>query len=145
MGDPSSSSPYRSAASYGLNDIPKPLEPGFVLRAFVDVSHQSMLSRAVNLPPDPSNILSEDGPFSITARPGQMALIGTAAYVPVETLERYERGEISYWLMRRETRPVKIGMIRFLSLSPAASVEGLTLPLNRDLDQRAGQTITPRA
>ena len=121
----------------GLNDIPKPREPGFVLRAFVDASHRSMLSRAINPAPAPIGILSEDGPFEILVRPGQMALIGTAAYVPTETLERYERGEMSYWLMRRESRPIKMGAIRFLSLSPGSVIEGLELSLNRDLNQQA--------
>jgi hypothetical protein len=121
----------------GLNDIPKPREPGFVLRAFVDVSHRSMLGRTVNPAPAPIGILSEDGPFDILVRPGQMALIGTAAYVPTEMLERFEQGEVSYWLMRRESRPVKMGAIRFLSLSPGATIEGLDLQLNRDLNQQA--------
>ena len=121
----------------GLNELEKPPEPGMVIRAFIDVSHRSMLGRSINPPPAPLGILSEDGPFEIINRPGQMALIGTAAYVPQVELERYERGEISYWFLRKASFPIQMGMIRYLSLSPGASIEDLTLELDSPLDQRA--------
>ena len=64
-----------------------------------------------------------------------MALIATAAYVSVEDLESYERGEISYWFM--SSYPIKMGMIRFLSLSPGSEIDELSLALTYDLDQVA--------
>ena len=121
----------------GLNDLPKPLEPGYVIRAFIDFSHRSRLGRSTLPAPNPLGILSEDGPFEVINTAGQFSLIATAAYVPIETLERYERGEISYWLMRRECRPLQMGLIRFLSLSPGAELTGLTLNLDYSLDQNA--------
>ncbi len=121
----------------GLNELEKPPEPGVVLRAFIDVSHGGMLSRSVNPAPAPLGILSEDGPFDLFTRPGQMAVIATAAYVPQEELSRYERGEISYWFLRKSIYPIKMGMIRYLSLSPEAEISGLNLSLNHPLEERA--------
>ena len=121
----------------GLSELEKPPEPGMVLRAFVDVSHSGMLNRSVNPTPAPIGILAEDGPFHIITRPGQMALIATAAYVSASELARYERGEVSYWFMRKSTYPIKMGIIRFLSLSPGAEINGLSLNLDHDLNQIA--------
>lgn len=121
----------------GLNELEKPPEPDMVLRAFIDVSHSSMMNRTMNPLPSPIGILSEDGPFHIITRPGQMALIATAAYVSVEDLESYERGDISYWFMRKSSYPIKMGMIRFLSLSPGSEIDELSLALTYDLDQVA--------
>ena len=121
----------------GLNELEKPPEPGMVLRAFIDVSHAGMMNRSNNPIPAPNGILAEDGPFHILTRPGQMALIATAAYVSIDDLERYERDEISYWFMRKSTYPIKMGIIRFLSLSPRAEVNELNLNLSFDLDQIA--------
>ena len=119
----------------GLNELEKPPDPGMVLRAFIDISHRGMLSRSTNPPPMPLGILAEDGPFELLTKPGQMSLIATAAYVPIQQLQSYERGDISYWFMRKSTYPIKMGLIRFLSLSPGAEIGGLTLDLSHDLDQ----------
>lgn len=141
MGDgtpPEPPEPVRiSGTLTGLNDLPKPIEPGWIIRGFIDVSHRSLLNRSFTPPPEPLGVLSEDGPFEILASAGQMALIGTAAYVPLEIFERYERGEVSYWIMRQESRPIQIGMIRFLSLSPGAEISGLDLQLSHPLNSRA--------
>ena len=125
----------------GLNDIVKPSEPGYTLRAFVDVSHRSKLGRASNPQPSPLGILSEDGPFEISTRPGQFAIVATAAYVPDEVFDSFERGEVSYWFMREQTKPIKIGLVRFLSLSPGATLDGLMVALNHELDERAEVTL----
>lgn len=121
----------------GIEDLPKPLEPGFSLRVFVDVSHSSMLNRSSNPVPNINSILTENGPFSIVTRPGQMSVIVTAAYVSDTLFDMYRNGVLSYWYMRRSMRPIAMGMLRYLSLSPGAEVSGLQVHVNLPMSTSA--------
>lgn len=121
----------------GLSVLPKPIEPGYTLMGFVDVSHSDMLSRAFNSPPAPTGILTEDGPFELEVEPRQMSLIGTAAYVQNWALDSFNRGQLNYWGMRRYSRPIAMGLVRFLSLTPGANIEEVTLNLSYPTREQA--------
>lgn len=113
----------------GLTALPKPLEPGYTLRGFVDVSHSDMLNREFYPVPAPRGILTEDGPFEIEVMPSQMSVVATAAYVPNWAYDSFNQGLTDYWLMRQLSRPIALGIVRFLSLSPGTQIENITVNL----------------
>ena len=121
----------------GLNDLPKPIEPGYILRAFIDTSHSGRFNRNFLPATSPTAILTEDGPFGLTSRPGQFALVLTVAYVSIEDFDRFLEGSLSYWLMRSRTKPVWLGFVQNLSLSPGATISDLiirpSVPLNQEV------------
>ena len=121
----------------GLRDLPKPILPGYTLRAFIDVSHSGQLNRTSNPTPSPQGILTEDGPFELVTRPGQLAIVATAAYVPDEIYERFLIGTTSYWFMRRSVTPIAMGLVRYLSLSPGAEIEEIDVRLDYMMDVEA--------
>ncbi|MEE2644151.1 MAG: IPT/TIG domain-containing protein [Myxococcota bacterium] len=120
----------------GLSGLPKPPEGEARLLAFIDTSHRGALSRSSNLPPAPLGILQEDGPFEITARAGQFALVATAAYVPTGAYDAYEAGQSSYWFMREQSAPIAIGLLRGISLSPGGALSELLIRLDIPCTQR---------
>jgi len=121
----------------GLSALPKPVEPGYTLLGFVDVSHSDLLNRAFMGEPSPNGILTEDGPFELEVDGGQMSVVATASYVPDWALDSFNNGQMSYWTMRRYSRPIALGLVRFLSLSPGASVEELTVNLSYETREQA--------
>ena len=80
----------------GLDDIEKPENEGYVLMAFVEVSHASPGSRLGAPPPRPNGILMEDGPFDITVRPGEHAIVVTAGYMPLGLVRQFDNGELPF-------------------------------------------------
>jgi hypothetical protein len=120
----------------GLNDLEKPLEPGMLLVAFVETTHTSLFNR-VTLPiPGPTGILVEDGPFEITSRAGELAVVVTAAYVRATDLDEYQlsRSGVAYRAMRAASGPVAMGVRRFISISPGQVQEDLQVHINHPLD-----------
>ncbi|MBU0554003.1 IPT/TIG domain-containing protein [Myxococcota bacterium] len=138
-GDPSVGTPsapaYLSGELRGMSALRKPSEPGFVLAAFVETTHTSIYDRNTLPWPSPSAILLEDGPFSITTRPGELALIAVAGYVEGEALDDYLDGDITYARMRQRFFPLAMGYQRFISASPNIQIDGLEVTLDRPLDQ----------
>lgn len=125
----------------GIGDLPKPLEPGLVLAAFVDTTHTSPFNRR-SLPwPEPNGILFEDGPFEVFARPGELAVIVTAAYVPQNSLDAYEAGRMSYWDLHNVLTPIAMGVQRFISVSPGEVVENLDIAIDKPLDLEIPVTL----
>lgn len=131
-GDPIPNSRLAGTVS-GLGDLAKPLDP-YVLLAFVDTTHSSPYNRRVNLPAEPNGVLSEDGPFEIMVKPGEMAAIVTAGIVLSEDFDRYRSGAMGYWEFHETMFPVAMGFQRFISLSPGEGLEGLELVIDKPMD-----------
>ena len=91
----------------GLSDRPEQRDP-FVLSAFVDTTHSSPYSRVANPEPGPGGVLSEDGPFDITVRPGSWAAIVTAGAVLASDYEAYRDGALDYWDFHETMLPCAI-------------------------------------
>jgi len=121
----------------GLSVLPKPAEPGYTLMGFIDTSHSDMLNRSFSPQPAPNGILTEDGPFELEVSPRQMSLVATAAYVQDWAYDSFNRGQLGYWAMRRFSRPIALGLVRYMSLSPGSSVEGVTLTLSYPTREQA--------
>lgn len=118
----------------GINVLEKPRGDGLVLAAFVETTHTSMSNRA-SLPwPEPNGILLEDGPFDITCRPGEMAVIATAGYLRRDTLDAYYRGQIGYWQMRADVTPIQMGFRRFVSVAPGNTIANLAIHLDHRMN-----------
>lgn len=118
----------------GIDQLEKPLEAGLVLAAFVETTHSSMFNRS-SLPwAEPNGILFEDGPFEIFCRPGQIAVVVTAGYIPSQALDDYEAGDITYWGMRDQIVPLAMGYQRYISVSPGDSVQDIAVAVNRPMN-----------
>lgn len=118
----------------GIDLLEKPLEPGLVLAAFVETTHASMFNRS-GLPwSEPNGILLEDGPFEIFCRPGQIALIVTAGYVPAQALDDYRSNAITYWGMRDQLVPLAMGYQRYISVSPGDAVQDISLVIDKPMN-----------
>jgi hypothetical protein len=118
----------------GLEKLDKPAEPDYVLAAFVDTTHTSPFNRR-SLPwPEPHGILYENGDFEVFARPGELAVVVTAAYVRRADLQAYTEGRLGYWDMRANVIPKAMGVRRFISVSPGESAENLEIDINHRLD-----------
>ena len=118
----------------GLSVLEKPADPDRVLAAFVDTTHTSPANRS-SLPwSEPNGVLYEDGRFEIYCRPGELAVIVTAAYVLRDDLDDYFDGRLGYWTMRRKVIPIAMGVQRFVSVSPGERVEGLDLVIDEPMN-----------
>lgn len=125
----------------GIDALPKPLEEGQSLVAFVETTHSSPYNRR-GLPwPEPRGILSEDGPFHIFCRPGELAIVATAAYVRTEALTAYQNGTVGYWDMREDITPIAMGVHRFISVSPGESVSNLDVIIDHRMDTDVAVTL----
>jgi len=121
---------------WGLAELIKPTEPGYVLAAFVETTHSSIFNRNALPWPEERGVLLEDGAFSITARPGELAVIATAAHVPHGSLVDYQEDLISYQSLRALSFPVAMAYQRFVSASPGRQISGIELRLEHPLDQQ---------
>lgn len=118
----------------GIDALEKPLDPGLILVAFVDTTHTSMYNRQ-SLPwAEPNGILFEDGAFEIFCRPGQIAVVVTAGYLPAASLQAYQNGETTYWAMRNDITPIAMGYQRYISVSPGDLVEDIEVAIDRPMD-----------
>lgn len=117
----------------GMDKLEKP-NPPYVLVAFVDTTHSSPYNRRVNLPAEPNGVLTDNGPFEVIVKPGEMAAIVTAGVVLGTDLDAYRNGALRYWEFHETMYPVAMGFQRFIAVSPGDDVEGLELVLDKPMD-----------
>jgi hypothetical protein len=79
-------------------------------------------------------MLTEDGPFEIVARPGELAIIATAGELDRDALKSFQDGNIDYWTMRQSFSPVAMGIHRFVSASPGQEIDGLDVTVDHPMD-----------
>ncbi len=125
----------------GIDKLLKPRDPELILVAFVDTTHSSPFNRRALQRPAPNGILYEDGPFEVFCRPGELAVIVTAAYVRRDALELYSQNRLSYWDLREGVTPLAMGLRRFVSVSPGASAENLVVDIDRPMDLEIPVTL----
>lgn len=118
---------------FGLDALDKPDEEGLMLVALVETSHTSPNNRLGAAPPAPNGILVEDGPFEIVVRPGELAVVATAGYVPIALKEAYDFGEIGWWTFRDALIPIAMGLRRFIGAAPGDEIDGLEVHLDRPM------------
>jgi len=118
----------------GLDLIPKPSSEVFVNVVVVETTHDQPRNREELPPPGPGGLLLEDGPFEITARLGELAVVATAGRLPRLTLDAYQRGELEYWEMRAELEPSVMGARRFVAARSGEVTDGLFVELDHPLD-----------
>lgn len=118
----------------GLDLLPKPVNERYINIIVVETSHPGPNNRSRLPPPGPGGLLREDGPYTIIARPGELAIIATAGEMDKEILRSFELGEIGYWDMRLNLRPLSMGMRRFISASPGQEIEGMDVVLDHPMD-----------
>ncbi len=119
---------------HGMEDWPKPIEPGWQMAAFIETSHTSPYNRTGLPNPGPYGILFSDGPFSITSRGGQLAVVAVVGYVQTEMLTKYQNNIINYWTMRRSVVPVAMGLSRYRSLSLGSVLTDVEITLDQAMD-----------
>ncbi len=119
--------------AFGIDELEKPDGSGEMLIVFVETSHTSFGNRLGSPPPAPNGILVEDGPFEIVVRPGELAIVATAGYVPIAAKEAYDRGETGYWTLRDALVPIAMGLRRFIGAAPGDTIEDLEVHLDRPL------------
>lgn len=136
MGDPPPGVPaaiLRGEVS-GLDQLPKPNRESVVNVIVVETTHSTAFNRTQLPPPGPGGMLTEDGPFEIVARPGELAIIATAGEVDRETLKAYQDGEIGYWEMRQSLLPIAMGIRRFISASPGQEIDDLDVVIDHPMN-----------
>ncbi len=144
---------FLSGTVTGISALEKPLEPGIIQVAFVDITHSSPLNRSSLPTPSPQNLLLEDGSFEIITKAGQFALIAMVVRMSVTDYEDYLNQRISYWYMRQKSIPIAFGMIRSLSVSPGGSMSDLNVEIaypcqseaSVKIDNPSGITLDPTA
>ena len=118
----------------GLDLLPKPVNERYINIIVVETSHPGPNNRSRLPPPGPGGLLREDGPYEIIARPGELAVIATAGEMDKELLRQFEMGQIGYWDMRLNLRPLSMGMRRFISASPGQEIDDLDIVLDHPMD-----------
>ena len=118
----------------GLDLLPKPVNERYINIIVIETSHPGPNNRSRLPPPGPGGLLREDGPYEIIARPGELAVIATAGEMDKELLRAFEQGEIGYWDMRLNLRPLSMGMRRFISAGPGQEIDGLDVVLDHPMD-----------
>jgi hypothetical protein len=136
MGDMEPIEPVRLAGTLtGLNRLEKPSNEGFVLVAFVETSHSDPGNRLGASPPLPNGVLVEDGPFEIVVDPGEFALVAMAGYIPAVMKAGYDEGQVPFWTFRDALQPIRMGLRRFITGVPGATIDGLDIELDLLMDQ----------
>lgn len=135
-GDPPPGVPgvFLRGVATGLDLLPKPVIERLVNVMIVETSHTTPYNRTDLPPPGPGGMLFEDGPFEIFARPGELAIIVTAAEIDRDVLKDYQDGVIDYWTMRQSVRPLAMGLRRFISASPGQEIDGLDVDVDHPMD-----------
>jgi hypothetical protein len=118
----------------GLDLIPKPSSEVYVNVVVVETSHDQPRNKEELPPPGPGGLLLEDGPFEISARLGELAVVATAGRIQRLTLDAYNRGELEYWEMRAELEPAVMGVRRFVAARSGEVTDGLFVELDHPLD-----------
>lgn len=118
----------------GLDQLDKPVEPGWALVAFVETTHTSQANKNAMPLPQPRGVLTEDGPFEIISRAGELAVVVTAGYVPEILLQTYrEQGGSSWFTLRDSLLPLAMGHRRYLTVSYNRVLEDLQVTIDRPL------------
>ena len=118
----------------GLDLIPKPSTERYINIALVETTHTSPNNRQ-DLPPfGPGGILTEDGPFQIISRLGELAVIATVGQIERVRLTSYENGEIDYWTMRDSFSPISMGVRRYVSARSGEVSSDLHIEVDHPLD-----------
>ncbi len=134
--EPRPTEAYLKGHLTGLNDLPKPLEPGMVLVALLETSHTSLYNRNYQPYPGSGAILYEDGPFEIVSRGGEMALVATAGYLPVDEIRRFEsltdssQRNYNWWQLRSLMTPLAMGLKHYITVSLGDTLDGISLSLD---------------
>ena len=118
----------------GLDLLPKPIEERYVNVIFIETSHFTPYDRNRMPPPGPGGLLFEDGPYEIIARPGELAVVATAAEIDRDVLKDFQDGLIEYWDMRTAIRPLSMGLRRFVSASPGQEIDDLDVVIDHRMD-----------
>ncbi len=125
----------------GLGALPKPLDPDLILMAMVDTTHSGQYNRRASPGGEPNGLLTEDGPFDIYARPGELAVVVTATIARIEDVAAYRRGNLTWWDLHELSTPVAMGFLRYLSVSPGDGLEGLEVSIDFPMDLDVPVTV----
>lgn len=117
----------------GLDVLPKPVNERYINVVLVDTSHSSPFNRTQLPPPGAGGLLTEDGPFQILARPGELAIIATAGELDRAALQSYQDGAIDYWTMRQSFNPLAMGLRRFITGSPGMTIDNLHVNIDHPM------------
>ncbi|MBM4319052.1 MAG: hypothetical protein FJ125_03620, partial [Deltaproteobacteria bacterium] len=101
--------------------IPQPQEPPWRRVAYVETTWEGIYGG--NPDPGPGGTLLEDGPYSITARPGDLAVVAVGGLHNEET---------------DEFVPLRLGVHRYLFMPIGGALDGADVVLDVRLDRRIG-------
>ena len=124
----------------GLDLLPKPVNERYVNAIMVEASHSgphnrnNTLAALTGANPPPAAILLEDGPFAITVRPGELAIVATAVEMERAVLAAYDASEIPYTDLRASINPLAMGLRRFISASPGDQINGIGVEIDHPMD-----------
>ena len=118
----------------GLELIPKPSTERYVNIAVVETTHTTPRNRQRLPPPGPGGLLLEDGPFEITSRLGELAIIVTVGQIQRVLLTAYQNEEIDYWTMRNSLSPLSMGVRRYVSARSGEVTTDLHVEVDHPLD-----------
>ena len=118
----------------GLDLLPKPDRESVVNVIVIETTHSTPYNRSRLPPPGPGGLLFEDGPFEITARPGELAIVATAGELDRAVLAQFQNGEVDYWTMRQSLVPASMGLRRFISASPGIALDNLDVNIDHPMD-----------
>ena len=118
----------------GLDLVPKPSTERFINIALVETTHTQPSNRQ-DLPPfGPGGILTEDGPFQIISRLGELAVIATVGRIERTRLTSYQNGDIDYWTMRDSFSPISMGVRRYVSARSGQMTSDLHIEVDHPFD-----------
>ncbi len=118
----------------GIDFLPKPNNETYVNIALVETTHDNLTNRGDLPPPGPGGLLLEDGPFEITSRLGELAVVVTAGRVMRIYLTEYQAGNMDYLTFRDQLEPSAMGVRRFVSAREGETIEGLHVEIDHPLD-----------
>ena len=118
----------------GLDLIPKPSTERYINIALVETTHTTPNNQQELPPFGPGGILTEDGPFQIISRLGELAVIATVGQIERVRLTAYENGEIDYWTMRDSFSPISMGVRRYVSARSGEVSSDLHIEVDHPLD-----------
>jgi hypothetical protein len=118
----------------GLDLLPKPNNETFVNLVIVETTHDNLTNRGDLPPPGPGGVLLEDGPFEITSRLGELAVIATAGRILRSVYVQFQNGEIDHMTFREQLEPISMGMRRFISAREGEEINGLHIEIDHPLD-----------
>lgn len=121
----------------GLDLIPKPNNERYVNIAIVHTTHTGPSNRDDLPPPGQGGILSEDGPFEIISRLGELAVVVTVGQVERVDLTAFQNDELDFTALRGSMSPISMGVRRYVSARSGETTSGLFVEVDHPLDLEA--------